>query len=194
MKSFIVLIILSSSVSFAKTPEVKITAKDKFSEQAKTVLADLLTKYDLSPYIYTKEVVIESNIIPHSHPILTLKAEEKDKPDVLLGTFIHEQMHWYWIESSPGRDVGPRVDFKKKYKTFPVNPPEGASGESSTLQHLGVCWLEYQGLVQTIGIERARKVISEKPYYTWIYKKVLEDTDFIAGVMKKYKMDKPAGH
>jgi hypothetical protein len=193
MNIIIFLFFLMGPIVHAKNLDIKINAKGSVAEEAKAVLVDLIGKYNLQPYSYTKDIAIESKVIPHSHPVLTLRAEEKDKPDELLGTFIHEQMHWYWIEASPGKDVGPRVDFKNRYSLVPIKPPEGSGDEASTLQHLGVCWLEYRGLIQTVGTERAKKVISEKPYYTWVYKKVLEDTDFIAGVMKKYKMDSPTG-
>ncbi len=181
-------------MAFAANGDLKISAKDQISREAKSVLLGLLKKYDLKRYIYTRDIAIESGVIPHSHPVLTLQAEEKREPDDLLGAFIHEQMHWYWIEASPGKDVGPRVDFKKKYPSAPIKLPEGSGDESSTYQHLGVCWLEYQGLIQTIGPESAKKVLSNKHYYTWIYKTVLSDADFIAGVMRKYRMDNPTGH
>lgn len=184
---------LGHSVSFGLPYEINITAKGPMASETKQVLLDLLQKYDLKRYIYTREIYIESGVIPHSHPVLTLQAEEKDRPDELLGTFIHEQMHWYWIQASPGKDIGPRVDFKKKYPNAPIKFPEGSGNESSTYQHLGVCWLEYQGLIQTVGLERAKKVLSGKHYYTWIYKTVLTDSDFIAGVMKKYGMNNPTG-
>jgi len=170
-----------------------ITAKGAIATEAKQLLFKLLKEYDLNRYIYTTKVIIEPGVTPHSHPILTLQAEEKDRPDEFLGTFIHEQMHWYWISSSPGKDIGPRVDFKKKYPNAPFGRPEGSGDESSTYQHLGVCWLEYQGLIQTVGLERAKKVLSKKHYYTWVYKTVLEDSDFIGRIMKKYKMDNPTG-
>ncbi len=188
------LLSLASSLSFAANGDFRITAKDQVSIEAKVVLLDILKKYNLERYIYTRDIVIESGVIPRSHPVLTLQAEEKNKPDDLLGTFIHEQMHWYWIEASPGKDKGPRLDFKERYPFAPFKLPEGSGDESSTYQHLGVCWLEYQGLIQTVGLARAKKVLSEKKYYTWIYKMVLTDTEFIASVMKKYKMDHPTGH
>ncbi len=191
---FVTLLWLFPTFAFAYNGELKITAKDTISKEAKSVLLDVLKKYNLKRYIYTREIAIESGVIPHSHPVLTLQAEEKDKPDLLLGTFIHEQMHWYWIEASPGKDVGPRVDFKEKYPSAPFKLPEGSGDESGTYQHLGICWLEYQGLIQTVGQERAKKVLSQKHYYTWIYKTVLSDADFIGEVMKKYRMDNPTGH
>jgi hypothetical protein len=186
-------LILSPNFALSVNSDLQINAKDSISQETKTVLEGLLKKYDLKRYIYTKEIHIESKVIPHSHPVLTLQAEEKDKPDELLGTFIHEQMHWYWIEASPGKDIGPRVDFKKKFPTAPIKLPEGSGDESSTYQHLGICWLEYQGLIQTVGPERAKKVLSQKHYYTWIYSTVLNNTEYIGQVMKKYNMDNPTG-
>ncbi len=194
MRTLFFSFLLVPALASARSGDLQISAEDSISKEAKKVLLDLLKKYDLKRYIYTREIEIKPGVIPHSHPVLTLQADEKDRPDELLGTFIHEQMHWYWIETSPGRDVGPRVDFKKKYPSAPFKLPEGSGDESGTYQHMGVCWLEYQGLIRTIGKERAIKVLSQKHYYTWIYKTVLRDADFIAQVMKKYRMDNPTGY
>lgn len=192
MKLCMVLIALFPPLVFAKTPNIEIETKDSQSLKAKKTLEQLFKKHDLEDFVFTKKIVIESKVIPHSHPVLTLKAEEKDDPDILLGTFIHEQMHWYWIEKSAGPDKSPRVDFKLKYPNAPTDPPEGSGNADSTYQHIGICWLEYQGLVKIIGKERARKVLTDKKYYTWIYKTVLHDSDYIAEVMKKYGMPLPS--
>jgi hypothetical protein len=183
--------IFNSACATTGRLDLEIEAKDSASKEAKKVLEDLLGKYDLAPYIHTKKVRIESDVIPHSHPVLTLKAEEKKAPDSFLGTFIHEQMHWYWIKSSPGIDIGPRIDFKEKYPHAPIKLPQGARGPSSTYQHLGICWLEYKGLIHYIGKERAKDVLLNKPYYTWVYKTVVEDFDWIGSVMGKYNMAGP---
>lgn len=188
-KSLLFPILFVSLSAHSDSKGLEITAHGRGAEEAKQVLLKLLDSYDLSDYIYTKKIEIESGVIPHSHPVLTLKAEEKDSPEILLGTFIHEQMHWYWIQNSPGRDIGPRVDFKLKYPSAPTQVPLGSGSADSTYQHIGVCWLEYQGLIRFLGDERANAVLSEKSYYTWIYKTVLEDSAYIGTVMKKYNMD-----
>jgi len=53
----------------------------------------LLHKYDLSKWFYTKEIAIDDEAIPHSDPVLTLHTRHLKDDDLLLSTFVHEQMH-----------------------------------------------------------------------------------------------------
>jgi hypothetical protein len=45
-------------------------------------------------WIFTHDIRIETRVIPHSHPILTLNTRSLDDDDRLLSTFVHEQLHW----------------------------------------------------------------------------------------------------
>jgi len=56
------------------------------------IIKEICQKYDLP--LFTKEIVIEKGVVPHSHPILTLNTRVKDKRS-LLATLVHEQFHWY---------------------------------------------------------------------------------------------------
>ena len=56
-------------------------------------LFDLLREYDVSKWLFTREILIEEGVVPHSHPVLTLNAlpleTELDRLR-LLSTFIHQ--------------------------------------------------------------------------------------------------------
>jgi hypothetical protein len=53
-----------------------------------------LDKYDLTPWLFTRAVVIDDDATPHSHPVLTLHTRHLRDDLLLLSTFIHEQSHW----------------------------------------------------------------------------------------------------
>ena len=41
-----------------------------------------------------------------AHPVLTLGNRFADSEDLLLSTYLHEQMHWYlWYLGTPDRDM-----------------------------------------------------------------------------------------
>jgi hypothetical protein len=61
----------------------------------------LLHKYDLSEWIYTKEIAIDDDAIPHSDPVLTLHTRHLKDDDLLLSTFVHEQMHRFLALRAP---------------------------------------------------------------------------------------------
>src|SRR5215470_18334498 len=78
------------------TPSVNIElAKNTPREQlAKQTLEQLLASYDLKKYTFTRKVIIEQGAINHAFPTLTMNAGFAESPDMLLSTFLHEQLHW----------------------------------------------------------------------------------------------------
>jgi hypothetical protein len=79
---------------------IDITLKQGTTGEAQTrdQLRRLLTTYDVSPWIYTRSVVIDERAIPFSHPVLTLHTRHQQDDDLLLSTFVHEQFHWFLAE------------------------------------------------------------------------------------------------
>jgi hypothetical protein len=162
------------------------------AEKAKDVLEKALNQYpSLGELIYTKKVNIESGILPHSTPILTLKAEEYRKPDVLLGTFIHQELERHW--KAIGNKAAMRKDLQEKYPTPPMQLPLSAENEADTYKELVLCGLEFQHLAKLIGEAKAKTAFRHKTYYTWIYKTVAKDSEFFAATFKKYGMDGGGG-
>ena len=158
-------------------------------QQTKTQLERLLKTYDLTKWIMTKSVVIDEKATPHSHPVLTLSARHVKDDELLLATFVHEQMHWFVIQD--GRDIDAAIaEFKKMFPNAPTAPPEGARDENSTYQHIAVCYLEYRATRELLGELRAKQVIQfwTTDHYTWVYKTVMERTRDIGQVMFKYKL------
>ena len=158
-------------------------------QQTKAQLERLLKAYDLSKWIMTNSVVIDEKATPHSHPVLTLSARHVKDDELLLATFVHEQMHWFVIED--GRDLNAALaELKKMFPNAPTALPEGARDEKSTYLHIAVCYLEYRATRELLGELRAKQVIQfwTTDHYTWIYKTVLERPRDIGQVMFKYKL------
>src|SRR6185295_11759435 len=135
------------------------------------------------------KVNVRQGTIPESYPVLTVNTAEKDTPDDLLGTFIHENMHLFIRKS--GHDDDLFKEFKEHYPDAPTHLMEGGYTVQSTYDHIPVCWLEYKGLEKLVGPERAKKTVLARKYYTWMYKHAIEDSSYIESVMKKYGTDAP---
>lgn len=149
------------------------TAHDTPGEQRTVVrLRQLVDRYDVSRWIYTREIVIDETQIPHSHPVLTVRAE----PDGanLLATFLHEQFHWL-EEARPDQRRAAVDEFRRIFPEVPVSGGEGGRDAGSTYLHLIVCDLEYQAVSILLGVEKARQVLGSWQHYRWIYKQVLEN-------------------
>ena len=140
-------------------------------QKVKEILLKLLNKFDLNKYIITKQINIESGVIPHSHPILTLNTISLDD-HYILSVFIHEQMHWYYNNRKDElKNTLPKL--KKEYKDVPCELPLGARNKKSTYLHIIINFSEYKALISILGKKESKNILLSKPYYTWIYKIVV---------------------
>lgn len=149
-------------------------------------LLELLGRYDLRRWQFTEIVQIDQSVVPHSHPILTLNACPLDDGH-LLGVYIHEQLHWFLMMHEARVQVA-FSDLRKLYPVVPVGLPEGGKDEQSTYLHLLVNWLEYAALVDVVGPDEARRVVMERPFYTWIYAAVLRDYGTIEEIIQLHNL------
>lgn len=200
--ALIVLLLAGCASGAAKPPQpeplpVTITLKhgDEPERQTQAQLERLLRTYEVRPWIFTDEVVIESgpDVIPHSHPVLTLSTDALNE-DLLLSTFVHEQLHWF-LESRP-EDVEKAVaDLKTLFPEVPVGYPDGARNEYSTYLHLLNCTLEDDAMRRLLGESRARQVLETltTSHYRWIYRQVLERGGDLRGILAKYRLDPLSG-
>lgn len=151
----------------------------------KKVLEELLRKYDLSPYLFTKTVQVESMVIPHSHPVLTLNTRHIKNPDQLLSNLLHEQIHWFM--DAHDESTNQAIDeLKKMFPSVPAGGREGARDEFSTYLHLAVCWLELQADKRYLGEQKAYALIRSADVYTWIYKQVIDREGEIGEILKRF--------
>jgi len=174
----------------AGTPVIVKAFAEKPEELAiKERLEALLEKYDLEPYLYTKEVNIQQGTIPHSHPVLTLNTNFQDNDTYLLSTFLHEQMHWYSLSKEYDNEaLGNKL--MEMYPEVPVDLPEGGGSTMSTYLHILVCYLEYHTLSQIIGEARALEHMQfmTTQHYTWVFKTVIKDRQQLEALFRKHDM------
>lgn len=150
-----------------------------------------MQRYDLSKWVYTDRIQIDSSTVSHSHPLLTLNARWVGKDEQALATFLHEQIHWL-LASRPHTVDSAIHDLRTLYPDAPKSPPEGARDENSTFLHLVVNYLEYRALSELLGLAEATTVLKERRevFYTWIYARVLDDTDRIGEVVRHHGLER----
>jgi hypothetical protein len=151
------------------------------------LLRSLQKRHDLSRFEFTKLVRVQPAGATHSHPILTLGTRFAETEDMLLSTYLHEQMHWYlWRLCGPDYDpVAPFFDeLVRRYPKAPTKLPEGARSYEQTYVHLVVCWLEIAAATELIGRERASGIVHAPWGYRWIYRTVLDDWDAIGDLLE----------
>lgn len=187
--------------------ETEIIFTEEKREQAREQLRRILATYDLDPWIITNEVKIEEEVDPHSRPILTLNTNYLDSDKMQLAIFIHEQAHWLPFD----KQVAAAEELAELFPDINGMPDlESVSAEQRerlldfqdrVYRHIVVGWAEFDGLVELIGEEEARKIIKAKneralddpdsnlaKTYLWYFERVLEDTEVVGQVLARHDL------
>ena len=161
--------------------EVDVDHARREGQRVRDMLTALRRRHDLSRYEYTSIVRIVPGGETFAHPVLTLGNRFASSEDLLLSTYLHEQMHWYlWYLGTPERDmVAPFMDeLVRRYPHAPIDVANGgARSYESTYEHLVVNWLELAAVSEFIGrdrtfaLARAQRLRS----YGWLYDTVVRD-------------------
>src|SRR5687768_13026029 len=173
----------------AQKIEISLKNKTAAEEQTRIQLQRLLAAYDLNKWTFTRKVEIDEKAIPHSHPVLTLNTRHIKDDELLLSTYVHEQVHWHLVNLSKETDEAIK-ELRVLFPKVPAGPPEGARDENSTYLHLLVCYLEYRADRELMGELKAKQVIQfwSTDHYNWIYRTILERTRDIGNIAFKYKL------
>ena len=173
-----------------ETVEIRLASGTALEQRGREQLERILSKWDLSRWLFTRTVQIQSRVIPHSHPVLTLNTQYVDDPTDArqLSTFVHEQLHWFLADDRPNAAI---TELEQVYPNVPESLPEGANGRRSTYLHLLVCLLEFDAVRELLGEETARKLLGGFTHYTWVYREVLERPERIRKVLRAHGFDAP---
>ena len=170
---------------------LEITLKHGTPDEARTrdQLRRLLATYDVSPWIYTKSIVLDEQAIPFSNPVLTLHTRHAKDDELLLSTFVHEQFHWFLAERREATEQA-IADLRKLFPTVPAGGTAGARDEYSTYLHLLVCYLEQQADLRVLGELRTKQVMEfwATDHYTWVYQTVISRSRELGQIMRDRKL------
>lgn len=171
----IVLVLISL---FAEGQSLEISMKNGDSKEleGKSQIERIINNYDkeISNWHFTKEIIIDKNAIPFSHPVLTLNCNYLDDDLKQLSTLLHEQFHWL-VADRVSEEEKAINRFREIFPKVPVKGGLGAPDEYSSYLHLIVCDLELQAMTKLIGENSARQLLAEWTHYTWIYRTVLDN-------------------
>ena len=168
--------------------EIKLAHGDAAEMQTRDQLLRLLRTYDVTPWIFTHSVIVDSSpkTIPHSHPVLTLSIRHRKDDDLLLSTFIHENLH-HFLDQNHEKTEAAKKELRAVFPKVPVGYPDGADSEDSTYEHLIVCYLEYRADKEIWGEERAFQAVQfwMADHYRWVYRQLLEAGYQIGPIVQK---------
>jgi len=183
MKTLILIFaIFCSSLSFAKAVDFKIDlhSGNENEKKAEQLIRDFAKTYDLSPYIFTNHILIQSRVIPHSHPILTLNTRQVSEPQRYLALLLHEEIHWFFAADEREAQLKKFISkMKEKYPKVPSRKDGGANDDESTYLHFGVCYYELEAMTKYIGEKKAVENFGTEDVYSWIRKEILGNREFV---------------
>ena len=153
-------------------------------------LERLLAEHDVGPWRFTSEVVIDRSALPHSHPRLTLHTRHLRDDDLLLSTYLHEQIHWFVADRDSAASAAVQ-DLRQLFPTTPIGYPEGGPDETSNYYHLLVIYLEDRANRALLGELRARQVLEfwAHDHYTWLYRAVRDRGREVGRVVRDHGLD-----
>ncbi len=189
--SLALMFLFIASVSY--TQAIEFTTEHNTENEKETIeLVKSLNKaHDLTKWHFSDAIHINSKAIPQSHPILTLHTRH-NKPqeiDLLLSTYLHENIHWY-LDAHQTELTNIIAVLKKRFPDVAVGYPDGARDEHSSYLHIVVCFLELNAIRQLLSDVRYDRIVRfwQQDHYTRIYKLVVEHDNEIAILIKQHKL------
>jgi hypothetical protein len=183
-------IALMATRAGAQTPKLNIRTKHGFpmEEQRKEQMERLAKQYDLKKYTITRDIMIERGAMNHSSPVLTLNLRFLDNDDLALSAYVHEQGHWVLMERHRGDSPALFEDLQRTFPNLEIRVPDGDGELRSSYFHIAVCLLEWQGMEDLVGPERARRVIEWKQgdHYKAIYATLLNRREQVESILNAH--------
>ncbi|TKR30080.1 hypothetical protein FCE95_08015 [Luteimonas gilva] len=191
-------LLLGCAVARAQAPqmplEISLARGSEAEKAAKAQIERIVARYDVSPWLFTRKIVVDERALPHSHPVLTLHTRHLKDDELLLSTFVHEQLHWY-LGQNAAKSQAAVGELRKRYPDIPVGFPRGSSDAESNYYHLLVIFLEYRANRALLGELRARQVMEfwSQDHYTWLYATVMEQEREIGRIVRDHGLIPDAG-
>lgn len=161
-------------------------------QAAQAQLQRLTAAYDLAPWIQTREIVIDEEAIPHSHPVLTLHTRHRNDDGLQVSTFIHEQSHW-WLSRHPRETQAALRELKALYPALPVGYPDGADSLDASYEHLLVNCIELDAVREVLGAAEEQRISAfwQGDHYRTLYRIVAQDREKIRRILEKNQLQVP---
>lgn len=173
-----------SAAASADGIDIELAETTPWTLRAEAVFRELLSRYDLRAYTFTRKVRIEPRVIPHSHPVLTLNTRYVDDSERWLAQYLHEQIHWF-LSARNTATLSAIAAFRARYPELPTARDQVARDPHSTYLHLAVNWLELVALRHYLGADRAEEILSTHHFYRWINSTVIRDEADIGEIMRR---------
>ena len=158
-------------------------------EQTRQAIEHLAKTYNLAKYTITRDIMIEQGAAPHSYPELTMNCRFLSDDDLLLAQYVHEQGQRVLMERHHGQMQQLFGDLQRLVPKLPAEPAQG-DAKRGTYLRLAVIMLEWQGLEDLVGAQRARHVMDQKQreHNNAIYSTAVDKREDMKKLLQKYNI------
>lgn len=188
-RAFVIVSLLSLCTNAVASDAIaiKLANQTDMEKNTQQQLLRIWSEYDLSRWTFTRSIVIDESAIPHSHPVLTLHTRHRKDDELLLSTYIHEQLHWFVAQHHVEAEAAIR-ELRVIYPQIPIGYPNGSSDKDGNYEHLLVIYLEYRADQMLMGELKARQVMEfwSRDHYTWLYREVLSNPEKVGKSLKAH--------
>ncbi|MGO9439376.1 MAG: protein kinase domain-containing protein [Terriglobales bacterium] len=156
-------------------------------EQTRQAIEHLAKTYNLAKYTITSDIMIEQGATPHSYPEMTMNCRFLSDDDLLLAQYVHEQGQRMLMERHRGQIQQLSADLQRLVPKLKADPAQGDAKRGAYL-HLAAIMLEWQGLEDLIGPQRARGVMERKQreHNNAIYSTAVDKREDVNKLLQKY--------
>lgn len=181
---------IHAQVGDPRSIEIRLATDSDLEKQAQAQLERIVAQWDLAKWLFTRSVQIESDVTPHSHPVLTLNTNGLANDTIKTVSFVHEQLHWF-LSRNRAATVSAITDLRRLYPDAPSGFPDGGNDQESTYLHLLIVMLEFDATHELFGEAFALRRLSKVPFYSWVYRMILDNPEPIRQIMIKNGLNSP---
>ena len=156
-------------------------------EQTRQAIEHLAKTYNLAKYTITRDIMIEQGAAPRSYPELTMNCRFLSDDDLLLAQYVHEQGQRVLMDRHRGQMQQLFADLQRLVPKLTAEPAQGEAKRGAYLR-LAVIMLEWQGLEDLIGPQRARHVMDRKQreHNNAVYSTAVDKREDMKKLLQKY--------
>jgi len=154
-------------------------------EQTRQAIEHLAKTYNLAKYTITRDIMIEQGAAPRSYPELTMNCRFLSDDDLLLAQYVHEQGQRVLMDRHRGQMQQLFADLQRLVPKLTAEPAQGEAKRGAYLR-LAVIMLEWQGLEDLVGPQRARHVMDWKQHNNAIYSAAVDKREDMKKLLQKY--------
>jgi hypothetical protein len=161
---------------------VQVTRLAPEAIKAHSLLNDLCSRYDLTPFAFTQRIRIDPGGESRARPVLTLGTGNVADPPLFLAEFLAQQIEWFLAGRNEAADRAAGA-LEGKFPHFYAQNPQLADRPTTLYRRLAAAWLEFEAMRRFFSEDEVDDVLRSHDEDRPVYRMMLRNRAAIADVM-----------